>query len=526
LGTVDLAAAYLHAIEANTPTKIRDEDGLAVLLLAFLHDTFHGPFGHALDLCRDLLWPVVCQDGARPPLPSGPRADKALLAAAVHEAAQGRGALFEAVQHFVCGCGEKNHTLELFQTLKRLMTPSERRRSKSSTAYLKEIVDGCVDADRLDYLWRDGRHLMATEKLEVEDVHQILSGVRLLPVSGGDPDQQRLHFHEEHLGLISKVLRLRRVYYLAYYENSHKRVLDEMLVHALAYSLPTLNQSLGNTSDRLLLLADDELLTVLRVHCAQEGLEIPRLLLEDLTCGKGFTILKEEGVPISELEDIAARYDWMSRTVENEGDFQKALASEAEVDAPGGSKSRIPPPTHEKLFWLQNLYGGGFRKKFRLEAALWAKVLCANECQGSLTAMAQLLARDRLSEMAQLLKTTPLLFLSVSWIPSASAGDLLAHSRGYGEDKICVHRDGQSLGFREVPIPLSGDDIDYPLLLCCPEPFASGEAANFLIRTLDELVQGCYWARECFPLNWLSEAERTGYRRIVDQWQLLIGPPL
>ena len=67
LGTLDVAACFVDKIRDKIPTtaydtkkqenrELQPEEIKATLVYAFVHDCFHGPMGHTLDLIRDALW--------------------------------------------------------------------------------------------------------------------------------------------------------------------------------------------------------------------------------------------------------------------------------------------------------------------------------------------------------------------------------------------------------------------------------------------------------------------------------------
>src|ERR1035438_3320168 len=54
LGTLDIASRFVSAIQKQI--SLDDIEVKAVLVYAFIHDCFHGPMGHSLDLVKDVLW--------------------------------------------------------------------------------------------------------------------------------------------------------------------------------------------------------------------------------------------------------------------------------------------------------------------------------------------------------------------------------------------------------------------------------------------------------------------------------------
>ncbi len=85
--------------------ELQPEEIKATLVYAFVHDCFHGPMGHTLDLIRDTLW------GAK----AGDRIDKYLLKKHIVLKA---GFLWKAVLRYVADSEKEcNHIFEILKEL-------------------------------------------------------------------------------------------------------------------------------------------------------------------------------------------------------------------------------------------------------------------------------------------------------------------------------------------------------------------------------------------------------------------------
>lgn len=422
LGTLDVAACFVDSIEESLGNKLPPADVKAVLVYAFVHDCFHGPMGHTLDLIRDLFW------GIR----AGERVDKYLLKKYV---ASKSGFLWNAVRTFVAS-SDKECT-EIFDTLYAFLSSAAALGDKS---YLAEIVDSELDSDRIDYLWRDHIHL------EMKDFEKSATEIRaligsacpireqiMIPTYGvrfGDVEEQpktetHLYFGYEYANeMVRNLLEKRVEFYRKYYEHPTKLIADEMLIHAIFYAMRDANVfgpdgAADGVADRFSFLTDDGLLAFLGELTSLPGLEIPRFLVQDFRANRNFSVLYKRGIPRAKFHDLSERYKvvqgrlglfeaqhWPEVEHANSVspaalvgdkeyaalvmDLDRIVREDIVIDpqqelvtgrAPRMGDRLLKYDEDYDIFHLQFLYGRGFVKRAKLEMLLWSE-LCKDKIFG------------------------------------------------------------------------------------------------------------------------------------------------
>jgi HD superfamily phosphohydrolase len=276
-----------------------------------VHDCFHGPMGHTLDLIRDALW------GPK----AGDRIDKYLLKKHIGLKA---GFIWDSVLRYVAD--SEKECIGIFEILKELVaSPS----SLGDKAFLAEIVDGDLDSDRIDYIWRDHTHLEMTTLEKKDDVRPLINSVLPIKVVTRVPSHTGIAFgdaveetgkSETHLYFsvgyqeVVRVLLEKRVeFYRRYYEHPLKLVSDEMLVHAIYYALREAGilLSAGGTvagfADEFSFLTDEGLIGFLMELTSWAGYEIPSLLLRDFRTNSNFEIVYSRSLPRNKLSELRLR---------------------------------------------------------------------------------------------------------------------------------------------------------------------------------------------------------------------------
>jgi HD superfamily phosphohydrolase len=542
LGTTDVAAAFLESVESKG-AEVNDVEAAAIVLLAFLHDSFHGPFGHTLDMLRDVLW-VYMEE----------RADKYLLQVALCDALDGTpsGPIWESVTEFITGNSEQARNI-----LNCVLAYLDYEPAKKNFAI--DILDGPVDADRLDYVWRDAQHLMRGQLWTEGQTAKLVAGARVVRHNG----TPRLFFDLADRKTIEDFLAIRKDFYTMFYENPTKIVLDEMLTHAICYALSD-EGILDSPEEReqfvrhFCLMVDEDLLHVLWEMCSKPEQVISHFLLQDVAANRPFEIIWKHGIPVVELEPIALRYGHLKNIFDGQvepllkairqhpglklrtspeylkiiREFTGKLEDTHKIEN-GAQTVTVPPRPGEKLFWLQNLYGNSFKKKFMLEQILWDQLLESKDESGrhlfsdALAALvdqmqqayyppsyvdslppdqkeAAVTAAHNLTEsLKRALPDTPLVFISLSWIPSCSKEDLLAHSRGFGENDIRFHKGGVPVDPSEKPtLRFSDRDEDYVALVSAPKQLVDLPGVGDVIRNcFERLLSKNTWVSDKYFLE-------------------------
>jgi HD superfamily phosphohydrolase len=557
LGTTDIAAALLESIigkKHDDDFEVDDHFARTILLYAFLHDSYHGPFGHTLDIMRDVLWPLTEE-----------RVDKYLLQSAVDKAVASKaGPLWNALNGHFTADEKMAHTL--LKGVLDLLSYDPAQRN-----YAVDIVDGPVDADRLDYVWRDSSHLMGVDRGAQDSVSQIVGGARALK----DGSEYRLFFDISNRSLIEHILETRKKFYGAFYENPEKIVIDEMITHTISYVLceEGVLSNQGTREDfahEFAFLVDDDLLHFMWEVCSQPKHALSNAILQDVVADRPFATVWQRGIPVTQLDDISLRYGHLSNelrrltekferntamrpglVISRQADYRsqiilgikELLNSSFEIIDTDNKSKKPPVPSAEKLFWLQNLYGNSFKKKFLLELILWDELKKWTDVSGyapfpaALTSLAERVAdyyfplplintlqaeakETAVKARAQLVKQvrpsldeTPLVFISLSWIPSCALNDLLTHSRGFGENEIHFHENGKPLT-GGVQLRIRPRDEDYFALVCAPRTLVSTAG-------VPEAISHCF-ERLLTNMEWVEHRFFKEKQSLPDKWNSLL----
>ncbi|MCA9550411.1 MAG: hypothetical protein KC933_10275 [Myxococcales bacterium] len=251
LGTLDVATCILAALCANNPEllSLGSPDVRAWLVAtqfyAFLHDRYHGPLGHSLDPLAWLLTRAPGSDGAEAALR---QLDKAELESQVRAAERRRSHPVRRMVDFVVRRIPDLYgpvdSIQVMSRLHALVQLGGRSSVPSEWRFLQDVVDGELDADRLDYIWRDAHHLsVPTEDIGVlqsilqfpaaPGVGELVDGVRVVPLQG----ENRLAFPTEHARTAQGLLALRFFFYVYFYEHPQKRVYDELITRTIRQAL-------------------------------------------------------------------------------------------------------------------------------------------------------------------------------------------------------------------------------------------------------------------------------------------------
>lgn len=236
LGTLAVFSSLSAAALAKEHPQLcapKKPEVIAAFFYASLHDCFQGPFGHVLDSLREHLVGAHYH---------GRRLDKSFLAmmceGALNVEAHPGAPTAEPFRCFREVVGQRAtklgvDTAWILRWILRLAvpevarpTPNEERRSKQIGWFL-DLLEGPIDADRWDYLWRDTRHLGLREHRQVaellgrlrEDLTIVWDGERsFLAVSPRTADR-----------LTAEFFPLRRKLYQCVYESPEKRLIDALL---------------------------------------------------------------------------------------------------------------------------------------------------------------------------------------------------------------------------------------------------------------------------------------------------------
>ncbi|MGA2337428.1 MAG: hypothetical protein ABSG08_18815 [Terriglobales bacterium] len=224
LGVVQCAELFLDSLSRKNPTLIQEWERRAVLIYAFIHDAFHGPMGHSLELMHTVFTTGKNQAG---------KLDKTFLAAALDDQSS---PLYRALNAVLDTDPRKDNILAY---LRYFCGKGQSASGMEDKFFLKQIVDSQLDADRLDYICRDSHHLGVSLQFSANDIYDVVENVKIYPHADPKTKIQRKHlvFSNNDEATIKQILSARRYLYTQFYDHPQKLILDEMICHSLYYIL-------------------------------------------------------------------------------------------------------------------------------------------------------------------------------------------------------------------------------------------------------------------------------------------------
>lgn len=539
LGTLDVASRFVSVLQDHLkPVEIK-----AILVYAFIHDCFHGPMGHTMDLIRDVIWGREAEE----------RVDKHLLLLQIQKGLKKQGFLWAAVRENVADNDDECRSI--LEHIKHFLTAA----SKGKT-FMSEIVDSDLDADRLDYIWRDHIHLMMggfdVSQRQIED---LIESVRVIKEEGAS----HLAFSVEHAEIVEQILDIRVRLYTRFYEHPIKIVADEMLTHAVYYVLeeegvlaPTgeLSPSQRDFAEQFSYLTDDGLFHFLTELTSKDAHVISYGLLQDLLADRPFEIVDQKGLKRDNFFFLMRRYYALDHALEaiqrtenesisayltkrrtlgifdrdrydaiiaryNEVAFRPIRITDTDPIAqqdPKWKGTLLPYTEEDDIYRIQFLYGGSFRKKSLLERLLWRELQAHEPAfDEALGRLVLALAGSRSSEteytqrLLEKVRRTPLIFISLSWIPGVTEQELRNHQRGFSPISLRFHENGKPFRM-EAELTVRPRDVDYLLSICAPRVllYRDGEDVGMkdvIAKRFEAFLRGHTWI---FPDE--LEKERTG----------------
>jgi HD superfamily phosphohydrolase len=569
LGTLDICGALLQeACESADKSALPDPpEATATLLLALLHDAYHGPFGHSLDRIGDL---VVSDEGDS-------RIDKAILAEEIDDAASREGDLWSIVESLAkwmvqertsnwrLRISSRNNRLnplhfadQIIEFLAQLIRPGTLAKVNPKKFWLRELIDSAIDADRLDYLMRDTEALHWRAQVRTEDVTAMIKGVRVLPGTVSLPlmeqpfrkvssEVHRLHWDLARKSVVEDLLRLRSELYAKVYEAPEKRAFDEMLAHALVWILRKEVESnperLTQVLQRVALITDDELFHFLYELGCKPSHMLAMTLVHDLAVGRAFTEVWRCGIPLELLQAGQKRMlELASLWHGEELSLRKEVADLKGV--PVGATGKNSPPMVQLLPRLKNhleistdkdfqpmiyflcaLYGKSFKSREYLERILWDELFQSHSDPGLGQSLKDELfeTKNRIlwdclqqsehnDNLWMEMQHTPLIFLSIPWVPHSSQDLDLANWEQ--QEDIVFHLEGVRCE-EEKDIARRIHQEMYPISVFLPATLVDSNVRRRVGDLMHKLIWSIAWFRPEEVINqnyeWWSDQKSPEY---------------
>jgi len=423
IGTFHTTAGYIDAVQRNAKIKTPPAARVAALIYAFAHDSVATPFGHSLDLTKDLLilpgekWEVLARNR---------KLDKVLLHETLEQGVKPESSPFwsavtRVIERVAAGRPKKeglspNVVREWLAWLVQPTIEALQVSTKTDHFYLRQILDSDLDADRMDWLRRDALNLSHDGKMP--SVEGVDAPVDLCVVSVMESATcANVQINAVGVGVTAAVLRyvptckvagravktvvvmeallkLRVTLYQGVYELPRKLAVDEMVAHSLRHWL--LESGIGqlrtsarrpawkSVRDGLACLTDSQLIDFILTT----GFPHAARLVADAMGGRHFVQLgsfpqldaKEAGNVLKTFKAktgslkqmIATRH---SQILANEGNRRKLTVEEkgavatAWLDSVGLAKSAA------KVWTLFLRLGShDLNRKYELESKIWTKL--------------------------------------------------------------------------------------------------------------------------------------------------------
>lgn len=491
LGTVLIAQAYLDSIKKRG-TTLDPLDEEAVLILALVHDAYHGPFGHVLDRLRGLLFPR-----------SWHKLDKySLFVELGSEQADGEMSNLLAM---LVHDGERRG--RLVERMRLLLDKGRLRASDPEKYFLAQILDSRFDADRLDFIHRDSRHL-GEPPMQPVDLQNMIGRVRVVE----DPTDKgvlKIAFAEEDRSYLeSTILLRRRMLYEKYYESPDRIAADQMLAHALYHVLGESGLDVlpvDSDTDRklvhcLLRLTDDQLFCFL--HSVQKPLYCVNLLSE-LRGGSPYRCVLS--LPIKydkeEFDRLIAIVEHRWKKDLHKGEAAGIVEDDMQAMAELYREVYRTAPYDECLAALAYFYYGDFQNQIWLERLLWERLLKQQAFKGFFCNDYQVQRfgnlEDALSSVGEYWQNDLVKYPHVHVALPSYLTEVVAEQHEYATEETreatLWHRRGATAeGTLDIP---TRDEFTYhkAVISCPPEFCASREVVELIRATFNSIVTKMEW---------------------------------
>lgn len=511
LGTADVASIILQYVKANSPELPGFDERWekACLFYCFLHDAFHGPMGHSLDMMRSALGMSL-----------GEKLDddqfKRSLRAAIAETPDYIAAQLRMAASRVWF----GHELELLEAVDTLVDPATLMQEAPKLFFLRDIVTSALDADRLDYLIRDA------ELLETTDLRPYFTELVKTAIALPEGGLTRLAFSLEQKPAVERALGMRRRLYSTHYESAPKLILDDMLCHGIYYVLsdigltgqaenPVAESAREDAVRQLLLLTDGDLFPALgELRAVPEAYDLLLRFLQR----RYFVEFYRVAMRYSDTEPtIAAFKGWMEQIsaitdqlTEARGHKNYPLAADKERDLPLLREvtetyfGSIENPEQTLVYGFQKLLEGTFEDRVAFERATWAR-FCVEYDPNEAVRLAYLEGETGNATREKLLELSvrpPLHITTTSFFDVTSRYDVMAYLKegGAADRRGVLLYERAPAGSYEckrefVRTEILEEEPVLPLLLSAPASLIELAAAQLRDAALQEL-RACGWLWE------------------------------
>lgn len=239
LGTLFIVQKFCeHLIKEKAISK---NDQITLEVAALIHDVAHPPLGHSLDNIKEILIPTN-KDSVS--FSYDRKIDKTLLE------------IYLTDENYQLKLAIESIDAVNIDLLNSVLFNKSNPSDEFPAAY-GDLLDSEIDADRLDYLPRDGVH---TGKNKSIDLIRIVEHSHFCELRDDGKTRTSLAFSEDISDDLNLFLVERKNMYKQVYENEDKVILDEVIVHGI-YCMLKLHYGVAKNdlTRKFLLLTDCEL---------------------------------------------------------------------------------------------------------------------------------------------------------------------------------------------------------------------------------------------------------------------------
>jgi len=498
IGTVLVAQKFLDSIVKNDIT-LEPWEKKAVLIFALIHDSCHGPFGHVLDLLRGMLFPKDRN-----------KLDKFCLDSELKDI---QSELRSLIRMLIPKEEERNKAIVYLQLF---LDKGKFKELYPKRYFLAQILDSRFDADRLDFVHRDSRHLGVSPYLGSNELQTTIERVRVVE-DNEDRGVSKIAFDiRDRRYLENTILMRRRDLYQDYYENPDRVATDEMVAHLIYYVLQ--HVALGVSSQathknskinekivkHLLCLTDEQLFSFL--HSVRKPLHCTNLLIEVLGGHSYREVFSEdlEYDPKGTIKRIKQVQESWEKVLNKKNAFE--IGDDDREAMATVYKDTYSTCAYEALLGeMAYLYYGDFENKLKLEDALWKQLLSNNTFKCYFENDYQIQRFGNLEEAIQY----PHIHISLPTYLAQEVSEQKEYAKEETMDTPLWHTDGQVIE-RDLDIPAGEKFVYHKVVISCPPEFLeSEEATEFIIATFKKLVEDFTWVTgDVINRTWRKETAK------------------
>lgn len=504
-GVTAIGKALLDSIETGDGPDISHAERVAVYIYCYIHDAFHGPFGHSLDSIKEYF------SLADP----NKKLDKNILYREI-ESESGK------IHTMIKSNYDPETASEILDLLKFFANPTAKQLQEkfSDKYYLSELVDSIVDADRIDYLYRDSRNLDLSDPMDVAPL-RLIDGVSTQQVETNQEVKVRtLSWHSEYQDDIEELLQSRRKLYKEYYESADKLAIDEMLSHAVYHFLEYFNidASKGNHTDSEIMRRISYLTDMGLIHFLHEVGQpfITYELIRDMYRGQFIVPIEDYNLAFpgdDESDNEKSGFDEFNQVV-SETDITQPLtpANAANITY---AMNEAELSVSERLFIISDPVIDHYHTKVNIEGILRDKILTSDDLSNAWrdVNLKKYGVFEKINEIVDddIMRyfdytEVPFIYIyfptHVEWSKGADGNTQDKHWIKEKEPKRINWHNGKSSVDADLDVPLREEFESKRVVLCGPQPFSTGKTKENICRIFEDMIEN--------PKMWLEKILHEG----------------